>query len=48
MIGDLNFHLVDWTRSQAESKGRLLLETLESNVLHPMVDSPTHVPRNIL
>ena len=46
MIGDLNFLLVDWTHSQAESKGRLFLETLESNFLRQMVDSPTHVLRN--
>ncbi len=48
IIGDFNFPLVDWTHNLVDSKGRLFLETLESNFLHHMVDFPTHVRRNIL
>ena len=48
IIGDFNFPLVDWTHNLVDSKGRLFLETLESNFLHHMVDFPTHVRGNIL
>ena len=48
IIGDFNFPHIDWTHNLADSKGRLFLETIESNFLHQMVDFPTHVRGNIL
>ena len=48
VIGDFNFPNIDWTHNQADAKGRLFLETLESNFLHQMVDLPMHIRGNIL
>ena len=48
VIGDINLPKIDWNTLTSDNRGRALVETIEEESLHQVVDFTTHIKGNIL